>query len=221
MKLRDFHLTLRGWFRYRRVGRRIERCMDEFSDALMQWAWRFMGLIYGEFPETAARLILSAALRKLPQLAKRLFRSVFPSRGRHARGNRRGRRVRRRRTADVLGWSERHHLGLRPVPRRQRGHESHRRNRPAHPQIAKVRNHNRHGSGGIANRASHRTTASPRPAAKLHAQPPAHRTPDRSAAAGSVGLARTAQPSLRWAEISDLVRNIFPTCRKYVVSSLL
>lgn len=41
-----------------------------------------MGLIYGEFPETAARLILSAALRKLPQLAKRLFRSVFPSRGR-------------------------------------------------------------------------------------------------------------------------------------------
>ena len=131
------------------------------------------------------------------------------------------RRVRRRRTADVLGWSERHHLGLRPVPRRQRGHESHRRNRPAHPQIAKVRNHNRHGSGGIANRASHRTTASPRPAAKLHAQPPAHRTPDRSAAAGSVGLARTAQPSLRWAEISDLVRNIFPTCRKYVVSSLL
>lgn len=73
MKLRDFHLTLRGWFRYRRVGRRIERCMDEFSDALMQWAWRFMGLIYGEFPETAARLILSAALRKLPQLAKRLF----------------------------------------------------------------------------------------------------------------------------------------------------
>ena len=81
MKLRDFHLTLRGWFRYRRVGRRIERCMDEFSDALMQWAWRFMGLIYGEFPETAARLILSAALRKLPQLAKRLFRSVFPSRG--------------------------------------------------------------------------------------------------------------------------------------------
>ena len=32
-----------------------------------------MGLIYGEFPETAARLILSAALRKLPQLAKRLF----------------------------------------------------------------------------------------------------------------------------------------------------
>lgn len=82
--------------------------------------------------------------------------------------------------------------GLRPVPRRQRGHESHRRNRPAHPQIAKVRNHNRHGSGGIANRASHRTTASPRPAAKLHAQPPAHRTPDRSAAAGSVGLARTA-----------------------------
>lgn len=38
-----------------------------------------MGLIYGEFPETAARLILSAALRKLPQLAKRLFRSVFPS----------------------------------------------------------------------------------------------------------------------------------------------
>ena len=30
-----------------------------------------MGLIYGEFPETAARLILSAALRKLPQLAKR------------------------------------------------------------------------------------------------------------------------------------------------------
>lgn len=94
MKLRDFHLTLRGWFRYRRVGRRIERCMDEFSDALMQWAWRFMGLIYGEFPETAARLILSAALRKLPQLAKRLFRSVFPSRGRHARGNRRGRHVR-------------------------------------------------------------------------------------------------------------------------------
>lgn len=166
MKLRDFHLTLRGWFRYRRVGRRIERCMDEFSDALMQWAWRFMGLIYGEFPETAARLILSAALRKLPQLAKRLFR--------------------------VLGWSERHHLGLRPVPRRQRGHESHRRNRPAHPQIAKVRSHNRHGSGGIANRASHRTTASPRPAAKLHAQPPAHRTPDRSAAVGSVGLARTA-----------------------------
>lgn len=75
--------------------------------------------------------------------------------------------------------------------------------------------------GGIANRASHRTTASPRPAAKLHAQPPAHRTPDRSAAAGSVGLARTAQPSLCWAEISDLVRNIFPTCRKYVVSSLL
>lgn len=131
------------------------------------------------------------------------------------------RRVRRRRTADVLGWSERHHLGLRPVPRRQRGHESHRRNRPAHPQIAKVRSHNRHGSGGIANRASHRTTASPRPAAKLHAQPPAHRTPDRSAAAGSVGLARTAQPSLCWAEISDLVRNIFPTCRKYVVSSLL
>ena len=63
--------------------------------------------------------------------------------------------------------------------------------------------------------------SSPRPAAKLHAQPPAHRTPDRSAAAGSVGLARTAQPSLRWAEISDLVRNIFPTCRKYVVSSLL
>ena len=59
--------------------------MDEFSDALMQWAWRFMGLIYGEFPETAARLILSAALRKLRQLAKRLFRSVFPSRGRHAR----------------------------------------------------------------------------------------------------------------------------------------
>ncbi len=53
--------------------------MDEFSDALMQWAWRFMGLIYGEFPETAARLILSAALRKLRQLAKRLFRSVFPS----------------------------------------------------------------------------------------------------------------------------------------------
>lgn len=49
-----------------------------------------MGLIYGEFPETAARLILSAALRKLRQLAKRLFRSVFPSRGRHARGNRRG-----------------------------------------------------------------------------------------------------------------------------------
>lgn len=45
-----------------------------------------MGLIYGEFPETAARLILSAALRKLPQLAKRLFRSVFPSRGRHALG---------------------------------------------------------------------------------------------------------------------------------------
>lgn len=44
-----------------------------------------MGLIYGEFPETAARLILSAALRKLRQLAKRLFRSVFPSRGRHAR----------------------------------------------------------------------------------------------------------------------------------------
>lgn len=44
-----------------------------------------MGLIYGEFPETAARLILSAALRKLPQLAKRLFRSVFPSRGRHQR----------------------------------------------------------------------------------------------------------------------------------------
>lgn len=38
-----------------------------------------MGLIYGEFPETTARLILSAALRKLPQLAKRLFRSVFPS----------------------------------------------------------------------------------------------------------------------------------------------
>lgn len=38
-----------------------------------------MGLIYGEFPETAARLILSAALRKLRQLAKRLFRSVcFP-----------------------------------------------------------------------------------------------------------------------------------------------
>ena len=32
-----------------------------------------MGLIYGEFPETAARLILSAALRKLRQLAKRLF----------------------------------------------------------------------------------------------------------------------------------------------------
>ena len=32
-----------------------------------------------------------------------------------------------------------------------------------------------------------------------------------------MGLARTAQPSLRWAEISDLVRNIFPTCRKYVV----
>ena len=29
MKLRDFHLTLRGWFRYRRVGRRIERCMAE------------------------------------------------------------------------------------------------------------------------------------------------------------------------------------------------
>ena len=53
------------------------------------------------------------------------------------------------------------------------------------------------------------------------AQPPAHRAPDRSAAAGSVGLARTAQPSLRGAEISDLVRNIFPTCRKYVVSSLL
>lgn len=51
--------------------------------------------------------------------------------------------------------------------------------------------------------------------------PPAHRTPDRSAAAGSVGLAGTAQPSLCWAEISDLVRNIFPTCRKYVVSSLL
>ncbi len=47
-----------------------------------------MGLIYGEFPETAARLILSAALRKLPQLAKRLFRSVFPSRGRHARKRR-------------------------------------------------------------------------------------------------------------------------------------
>ena len=68
--------------------------MDEFSDALMQWAWRFMGLIYGEFPETAARLILSAALRKLRQLAKRLFRSVFPSRGRHARGNRLGRHVR-------------------------------------------------------------------------------------------------------------------------------
>lgn len=63
-------------------------------------------------------------------------------------------------------------------------YESHRRNRPAHPQIAKVRNHNRHSSGGIANRASHRTTASPRPAAELHAQPPAHRTPDRSAAAG-------------------------------------
>lgn len=40
-----------------------------------------MGLIYGEFPETPATLILSAALRKLPQLAKRLFRSVFPSRG--------------------------------------------------------------------------------------------------------------------------------------------
>lgn len=37
-----------------------------------------MGLIYGEFPETAARLILSAALRKLPQLAKRLFRWCFP-----------------------------------------------------------------------------------------------------------------------------------------------
>lgn len=34
-------------------------------------------------------------------------------------------------------------------------------------------------------------------------------------------LAGTAQPSLCWAEISDLVRNIFPTCRKYVVSSLL
>ena len=32
-----------------------------------------------------------------------------------------------------------------------------------------------------------------------------------------MGLARTAQPSLRWAEISDLVRNIFPTCRKYVL----
>lgn len=31
MKLRDFHLTLRGWFRYRRVGRRIERCMDEIG----------------------------------------------------------------------------------------------------------------------------------------------------------------------------------------------
>lgn len=42
----------------------------------------------------ASRLILSAALRKLRQLAKRLFRSVFPSRGRHARGNRRGRHVR-------------------------------------------------------------------------------------------------------------------------------
>ena len=37
-----------------------------------------MGLIYGEFPETAARLILSAALRKLRQLAKRLFRRCFP-----------------------------------------------------------------------------------------------------------------------------------------------
>ena len=48
------------------------------------------GIDLREFPETAARLILSAALRKLPQLAKRLFRSVFPSRGRHARGNRRG-----------------------------------------------------------------------------------------------------------------------------------
>lgn len=65
------------------------------------------------------------------------------------------------------------------------------------------------------------TAGRTRPAAELHARPPAHRTPDRSAAAGSVGLARTAQPSLRWAEISDLVRNIFPTCRKYVVSSLL
>ena len=52
--------------------------MDEFSDALMQWAWRFMGLIYGEFPETAARLILSAALRKLRQLAKRLSSRCFP-----------------------------------------------------------------------------------------------------------------------------------------------
>ena len=35
-----------------------------------------MGLIYGEFPETAARLILSAALRKLRQLAKRCFPPV-------------------------------------------------------------------------------------------------------------------------------------------------
>ena len=61
----------------------------------------------------------------------------------------------------------------------------------------------------------------PTPSRKASRPTPAHRTPDRSAAAGSVGLARTAQPSLRWAEISDLVRNIFPTCRKYVVSSLL
>lgn len=37
-----------------------------------------MGLIYGEFPETAARLILSAALRKLRQLRRGFSGRCFP-----------------------------------------------------------------------------------------------------------------------------------------------
>jgi len=37
-----------------------------------------MGLIYGEFPETAARLILSAALRKLGSLRRGFSGRCFP-----------------------------------------------------------------------------------------------------------------------------------------------
>ena len=54
--------------------------MDEFSDALMQWAWRFMGLIYGEFPETAARLILSVGATGLRFASCRSLRRGFSGR---------------------------------------------------------------------------------------------------------------------------------------------
>jgi hypothetical protein len=52
--------------------------MDEFSDALMQWAWRFMGLIYGEFPETAARLILSVLFASCRSLRRGFSGRCFP-----------------------------------------------------------------------------------------------------------------------------------------------